>query len=213
MSSREKVASRYDIWSPFYDSVDNFPLISRPQKVWRGRSVDMLELEGHELVLDVGTGSGYILPDIARRLNEGRVVGTDISEGMLRKAKERAERENVLDRVSTVKDDIENSRFGSEHFDRIITNFTFTTIPDPEKAIKECHRVLKNGGSMVILDTGKPEGFLSRFFFYPMMVSAKIFGRTHMDRDIIGLMEKRFHVAYREYYMQGMVYLVNCVKK
>ncbi|MFO8110318.1 MAG: methyltransferase domain-containing protein [Thermoplasmata archaeon] len=213
MSSKEKVASRYDVWSPFYDAVDNFPLISRPQKCWRSRSIDMLNLQGGELVLDVGTGSGYILPEIVDRLEDGHVVGTDISKGMLRRAKKRAVRENVDHKVSIVKDDIEDSKFPADHFDRIITTFTFTTVPDPTKAIKECKRILKEDGYMVILDTGRPKGNFSRYFFYPMMLSAKIFGRTHMDRDIYRRIQDHFQVMRKEYYMYGMVYLYGCEKK
>ncbi len=211
MPSGEKVASRYDKLSYVYDMVDNFPVISRPQQNWRMNSIEALDLEGDELVLDVGTGSGYMLPDIARRIDDGQVFGSDISEGMLYRAKRRAELEGVDDRVRTVNDNIEESKFPSTHFDKILTTFTLTTVPNPIKAIKECHRILKEGGKMVVLDTGKPDG-LSKLFFYPMMLSAKLFGKTHMDRDIQSALEDHFDIVESKEYMCGMVYLLCCEK-
>ncbi len=213
MSSGEKVASRYDKWSYFYDMVDNFPVISRPQQNWRMDSIEALDLEGDELVLDVGTGSGYMLPDIARRIDDGQVFGSDISDGMLYRAKRRAELEGVDDRVKTINDNIEDSRFPSAHFDKLLTTFTLTTVPDPMKAIKECHRILRDEGRMVVLDTGEPSNGLSKLFFYPMMLSAKVFGRTHMDRDIRGALKKHFDIVESSEYMCGMVYLLCCEKK
>lgn len=174
-------------------------------------SVEALDLGGDELVLDVGTGSGYMLPDIAKRVIDGQVIGSDISEGMLYRAERRAAMEGVDDRVRTVKDDIEGSKFPSDHFDKLITTFTLTTVPNPMKAIKECHRILKEGGKMVVLDTGKPDG-LSKLFFYPMMLSAKLFGKTHMDRDIKGALEEHFDIVESKEYMCGMVYLLCCEK-
>ncbi len=210
MSEKEKVAVRYDRWTRFYDIVDNFPLVSRPQRGWKEAAVEALELQGHERVLDIGTGSGQILTWIASRLTDGEVIGTDISQGMVRIADKRIEREGVKDRAKAVYDDIENSSFPDDHFDRIIATFTFTTIPDPFKAAKECARILKPEGCMIVLDTGKPRGRFVQPIFIPMMLSAKLFGRTHMDRDIRSLLEKRFEVNTCENNFLGMVYLLKC---
>ncbi len=210
MSEKEKVALRYDRWTRFYDLIDNFPLISRPQRGWKEAAVYALELQGHERVLDIGTGSGQILTWIAPCLTDGMVIGTDISHGMVKIARERIERKGLKERTHAVYDDIEHSSFPDDHFDRIIATFTFTTIPDPIKAAKECARLLKPDGSMIILDTGKPRGKYAWPLFVPMMLSAKLFGRTHMDRDIRELLEKRFEVNTCANNFLGMVYLLKC---
>ncbi len=210
MSEKEKVALRYDRWTRFYDLVDNFPLVSRPQRGWKEAAVDALELQGHERVLDIGTGSGQILPWIAVRLRDGEVIGTDISKGMIRRASQRINREGLGDRARALYDDIEGSAFPDDHFDRIIATFTFTTIPDPVRAAEECARILKPGGCMVVLDTGKPRGRLSQPLFVPMMLTAKLFGRTHMDRDIVRLLSEDFSIHDCGSNFLGMVYLLKC---
>lgn len=209
-TDKDKVASRYDKWKFFYDLVDNFPIISRPQRRWKMVAVDSLDLCGYENVLDVGTGSGWLIPSIAEKLEGGKVVGTDISQGMVERTRSRIEKQSIQDRAEAVLDDIEDSDFSDDHFDRIIATFTFTTLPNPKKAAKECSRILKPDGRMIILDTGKPCNTLAKPIFYPMMVSAKIFGRTHMDRDVRSMLENSFEVRTIEKNMLGMVYLLDC---
>ncbi len=210
MSHKEKVADRYDRWSRFYDMVDNFPVVSRPQRDWKRTAVDALDMKGDELILDVGTGSGQILPWIASRLDDGKVIGTDISGKMVDYANDVLRKEGLQDRGKAVYDDIEQSRFPDEYFDKIVSTFTFTTVPEPEKAAAECARILKPDGKMIVLDTGRPERRWASMFFYPMMLSAKLFGRTHMDRDIIETMSDHFRVQILDRYMLDMVYIAEC---
>ncbi len=210
MSNKEKVASRYNRWTRFYDAIDNFPIVSRPQRKWREAAVDALELEGDEVVLDVGAGSGQMLTMIAKRLEDGKAIGTDISEGMIRVTSRRIEREKLGERAEALKDDIEDSSFPDDYFDRIIATFTFTTIPDPVSAARECARILKPEGKMIVLDTGKPDKIYVQPLFIPMMLSARLFGRTHMDRDIEGILEGRFKVKRQTDNLLGMVYLLKC---
>ncbi len=206
---KEKVSNRYDKWMPFYDLVDNIPIISRPQKKWKKNAVEKLDLSDGDRILDVGTGTGQILPWIVDSLSEGEVIGTDISRSMVEYTRDRVEENTGVD-VKVIYDDIEDSKFSTNRFDKIISTFTFTTVPNVEKAAKECARILDNEGKMIVLDTGKPENLYGKPFFYPMMLSAKLFGRTHMDRDIIGSVSQHFDVKKIENNMLGMVYLLRC---
>lgn len=214
MEDKDKVASRYDKWTFFYDKIDNFPLIGRPQKMWKDNSIKELSLSGEERVLDIGTGTGQILPKISSYLDGGKVIGTDVSKGMLRRSKKRIENEGVSRKACVKYDDIENSRFPDNYFDRIIATFTFTTLPNPGKASEECARILKDDGEMIVLDTGKPANRAALPLFIPMMLSAKVFGRTHMDRDIEHILKSHFNVERINSHMLGMVYTLRCkIKK
>ncbi len=206
---KEKVSDRYDRWTPFYDFVDNIPVVSRPQRKWKRRAVNNLNLSDGDRILDVGTGTGQILPWIANSLDEGKIVGTDISRSMIKYTKKKVEPSNGVD-LEVMYDDIEDSRFSDDYFDKIISTFTFTTIPDVEKASNECARILKSEGEMIVLDTGKPKNPYAKPLFYPMMMSAKLFGRTHMDRDIVDTISQIFNVKKIEDNMLGMVYLIKC---
>ncbi|MFP3871630.1 MAG: class I SAM-dependent methyltransferase [Candidatus Aenigmatarchaeota archaeon] len=214
--SKKKVSDRYDVWTPFYDAVDNFPLISRSQKIWKKNAVDLLDPSDGERVLDIGTGTGQVLIWIADRMKKGVVIGSDISESMVKKARKKMDRnEKTPDDLTlkVIKDDIESSKFPDNYFDKMIATFTFTTIPDMEKAASECARMLKPDGKMIILDTGRPKKRYGYLLFYPMMLSAKVFGRTHMDRDVKGVVSKKFEIYEVEENMVGMVYTLECRRR
>ncbi len=215
-SDKEKVSERYDRWTPFYDLVDNFPFISGFQKRWKRQAVELLDPTSGDKILDMGTGTGEILPWITESMEDGLLVGTDISEGMISKARSRIDDiEKVPEdlEIKVVKDDIGSSKFSNDYFNKMIATFTFTTVPNMGKAASECARILKPGGMMIILDTGKPKNPFGYPLFYPMMLSAKIFGRTHMDRDVEGTVSKKFEVTRVRQNMLGMVYTLRCEKQ
>ena len=212
MSDQDKVSSRYDFWTPFYDIIDNIPVISGPQKRWKRSAVEALDLDGSEKILDIGTGTGEILPWIAEQIESGTVIGTDISKKMIERTRNKIEKKDLNEKVKVVYDDIQNSRFPDDHFDRIIATFTFTTVPDPRKTAEECKRLLKKDGKMIILDTGKPENRLYLPLFVLMNFSAKVFGRTHMDRPIPKTISDHFNVEKKKTNMLGMVYQLICKK-
>lgn len=214
-SDKSKVARRYDRWSGVYDSVDTFPIVGRAEKRWRLEAIAMLDLQPDDLVLDVGTGTGLIIPWIAEHLTTGKVIGIDISEKMLARARERAEKCGVAHRVELKIDDAENMSFRDGTFDKIIATYTMTTVPEPEKTFREMVRVLKDDGKIVILDTGKPRKGASRAVHFYMTPFAKFFGLTHIDRDmdaiastvdgIVKMEEKRYYggMVYSNVWVKG----------
>jgi len=182
-SDKEKVAKRYDRWSGVYDSVDTFPGLGRWEKRWRLEAIEMLALKPSDLVLDVGTGTGLIVPWLASRLKTGKVIGIDISEKMLAKARERAEKCSVADRAEFKLDDAEKMSFPDNYFDKVIATYALTTIPNPEKMVQEISRVMKPSGTFVLLDTGPPKSFGGKFVHAWMRACAKVFGYTDISRD------------------------------
>ena len=177
----EKVESRYDRWSRFYDIVDSAPLISRRQREWKRLAVDDLMLRKGHRVLDIGTGSGELLPMIAEKRNDVEIVGVDISRKMLEVASERTKE---YGNIRLVREDVSSLTFPDGYFDSAIASFAMTTFPDPKGALEEAARVVKPGGKIVILDTGKPEKGAARIPHLLMTPVARLFGRTHIDRDI-----------------------------
>jgi len=177
----EKVEKRYDRWSRFYDLVDSAPLISGRQKEWKRMAVEDLEPRKGHRILDIGTGSGEILPMIAEKEPEAEIIGVDISSKMLEVA---AERTDGYENIKLVRQDVSSLSFQDGHFDSAIASFAMTTFPDPFGALKEAARVVKPGGKIVILDTGKPEKGAAKITHGLMTPVAKLFGRTHIDRDI-----------------------------
>ena len=99
-------------------------------------------------VLDVGCGTGVIALLLAELGHN--VTGMDFSEGMLGRAKEKADNQNL--RVEFKFGDAENPPFEDETFDAITNRHLLWTLPNPEKAIAEWRRILRPEGKIIIID-------------------------------------------------------------
>jgi phosphatidylethanolamine/phosphatidyl-N-methylethanolamine N-methyltransferase len=100
-------------------------------------------------VLDVGVGTGICLPHYTRASS---VVGIDLSEPMLGKARERlAElRLNNIERLAVM--DAEDLDFPDNAFDAVVAQYVVNTVPHPEVALTEFARVLKPGGEIILIN-------------------------------------------------------------
>lgn len=112
--------------------------------------VDCLDLSGTESIVDIACGNGFVLRDVVTKLrNGGRVLALDISEAMLNLAKENVNIAWVP--IEYVKDDatkMDTSKYGK--FDRIMVNFLFHYITDPESFIPILKKLLNPGGRLNI---------------------------------------------------------------
>ena len=125
-------------------AVESFAGLSNPWQLGR--------LEAGERVLDVGSGSGTDSLIAAQMVGpEGRVVGLDMTEAMLAKAR-RSAGEMGLDNVEFVEGEAERLPFASESFDVVISNGVIDLIPDKDSVYSEIFRVLVPGGRIQIGD-------------------------------------------------------------
>lgn len=135
------VAAAYDKWAPIYDLV-----FGGVFKDGRRQAIVAAERVGGR-VLEVGVGTGISLPHYDKRT---RLVGIDISEAMLDKARERA-RKLGLDNVEDIAvGDAEALSYPDDAFDVVVAQYVVTAVPDPEKALDEFARVVRPGGEIVI---------------------------------------------------------------
>ncbi len=203
---RDKVERRYDRFSYFYDFLDTFPGLGSAEKRWRKHAIDMLDIKEGERVVDIATGSGLIIPWIAEK-NPKEIIGIDISTGMLEMAKKRAKKNGVKNAVF-IKGDVEQLPLRDSSVEKVISTFSLTTIPDYEKAMDEMLRILKKDGKAVILDTGRPKKLWAKLTHILLVPVAKLFGRTHFDRDIETLLKNKGRIIYKSEFYGGMVYAV-----
>lgn len=123
--------------------------------------VESLDLHGHERVLDVGCGRGFLLTAMARRLTTGKAVGVDIwlkrdqagNHPIVTLANARLE--GVLDRVEIKRNDIRRLHFDGDYFDAVVSALVLhnlATANERCQALREIVRVLKPGGRLALLD-------------------------------------------------------------
>jgi len=135
------VAAAYDRWAPIYDLVFGSVFADG-----RRQAIVAAERAGGR-VLEVGVGTGSSLPHYDKRT---RLVGIDISEAMLEKARRRA-RALKLENVEEIAvGDAEALAYADGSFDVVVAQYVVTAVPDPERALDEFVRVVRPGGEIVI---------------------------------------------------------------
>ncbi len=138
----EKVVSVFDRASEGYD----LPALRFFADSARHMVSDM-RLQGREVLLDAATGTGHVALAAARALPNGRVTGIDISDGMLRRARAKADRMG-LGNISFERRDIEDTGFPERSFDIASCAFGLFFLPDMQSGLCGIFRVIKPGGTL-----------------------------------------------------------------
>jgi phosphatidylethanolamine/phosphatidyl-N-methylethanolamine N-methyltransferase len=150
---RETITSAYARWAPVYDLV--FGAVFE-----RGRHAAIAAAERiGGRILEVGVGTGISLPDYKP---SNRLCGVDISEPMLRKARERVTELGLTNVEGLLVMDAEHLTFPDASFDVVVAQYVVTTVPNPEATLDEFARVLKPGGEIVLVSRVGAEAGLRR---------------------------------------------------
>lgn len=136
------VRKAYRFWAPIYDH--SFGLVAAAGRRLAVRKLN--EAEGH--VLEVGVGTGLSLPGYKASLD---VTGIDLSEDMLDKAAERVQRLGLKGKRLMVMD-ASRLAFANDTFDAAAVMYVMTVVPDPAAVMAELHRVLRPGGTAIVVN-------------------------------------------------------------
>ena len=163
--SKEAARASYDRLSRWYDMI-----AGSTEKKYRDWGLENLSAQPGETILEIGFGTGHCLVALAKAVgSSGRVVGLDISDGMLSIAKRRLQQEGLNDRVDLRLGDAAKLDFiqgGS--LDGVFMSFTLELFDNPEipRVLQECHRTLKRGGRIAVVSMTKtdPPGMAVRMY-------------------------------------------------
>jgi phosphatidylethanolamine/phosphatidyl-N-methylethanolamine N-methyltransferase len=138
-----KIERVYTSYAGFYDRIFGKVFHEGRESVIRN-----LDVQPDEHILEVGVGTGLALPMYPRHC---RIVGIDFSEGMLAKAKEKAEAHR-LDHVQLHRMDAGAMEFEDDSFDTVVAAYVVTAVPDYRKVVNEMIRVCRPGGRIIMLN-------------------------------------------------------------
>lgn len=154
LGKKEQVTKMFDTISKNYDGLNRVISFGIDIK-WRKKVVEILKKEQPNSILDIATGTG----DLAIAListGAKKIVGLDISPGMLSVGKDKVKEKNLNNTIEMVVGDSENLLFEDNSFDAVTVSFGVRNFETLEKGMAEILRVLKPNGSLVVLETSVP---------------------------------------------------------
>ncbi len=133
----------YDIQSIVYDYTFGKLVTKRIS-----RAIEHMKIQPGETVLDIGVGTGGALPYYPRH---GKVMGVDLSSGMLREARKKIVEESY-DNITVFQGNALELPFDDSSFDHIFISHVISVVSQPELLVREAQRVAKEGARIVILN-------------------------------------------------------------
>ncbi len=154
---KQQVAEMFNNISKKYDFLNHF-LSLGIDILWRKQAIRMLKKDKPKYILDIATGTGDFAIE-ALSLKPEKIIGVDISEGMLSVGREKMKRKGLDNIIDLQLGDSEKLLFDDNTFDSVIVSFGVRNFENLEKGILDMNRVLKPGGKAVILEFSKPTKF------------------------------------------------------
>ena len=162
-SKKEQVAQMFDNIAFRYDFLNSL-LSLGIHKGWRRKCIKMLADKNPKHILDVATGTGDFAI-AAMKLNPSKIIGIDISEGMMKFGREKLQKLN-LDKVITLQyGDAETCDLPDNSIDAITVGFGVRNFENLEKGLTNMLRILKPGGQLSVLEFSTPRQFPMKQFY------------------------------------------------
>ena len=131
---------------------------------WRKKIVKILKSKNPSTILDVATGTGDLAIAMVKT-NAQKIIGLDISKGMLDVGIEKIKDRNLNNTIEMVIGDSENLKYENDFFDAVTVSFGVRNFESLDSGLSEIFRVLKPNGSLVILETSNPTKFPFKQFY------------------------------------------------
>ena len=159
-----QVEQMFDNIAPTYDKL-NHRLSWDIDKGWRRKAIRQLQPFAPKTLLDIATGTGDFAILAAKMLKPEKLIGADISEGMMEIGRQKVKAEGLDSIVSFEKEDCLNLSYADGTFDAVTAAFGIRNFADLDKGLKEMQRVLKPGGHLSIVELTTPVSFPMKQLF------------------------------------------------
>lgn len=156
LSKKEQVAGMFDDIAYRYDFLNRF-LSAGIDLQWRKKAIRQLKEIDPKRILDVATGTADIAIMTARILHPEKIIGIDISEGMLRFGRKKVQKLGLENLIELLNGDSETIKFDNDSFDAVTVAFGVRNFQHLEQGLSEIWRVLKPGGKLVVLEFSRPQ--------------------------------------------------------
>jgi demethylmenaquinone methyltransferase/2-methoxy-6-polyprenyl-1,4-benzoquinol methylase len=185
LGKKDQVATMFNNISKNYDDLNR--VISFGIDIsWRKKVVQIVSKNNPQQILDIATGTGDLALMMSTLAPE-KIIGLDISEGMLSVGKEKISKAQLNDKIEMVVGDSEDIPYADNTFDAITVSFGVRNFANLDKGLGEIRRVLKPGGILVILETSNPTKF-------PFKQGYKFY--TSFILPVIGKLFSKDKIAY-----------------
>ncbi|MBQ8127734.1 MAG: bifunctional demethylmenaquinone methyltransferase/2-methoxy-6-polyprenyl-1,4-benzoquinol methylase UbiE [Prevotella sp.] len=181
-----QVEQMFDHIADNYDKL-NHRLSWNIDRGWRRKAIRQLEPYRPKTMLDIATGTGDFAIMAAQMLRPERLIGADISEGMMSIGRHKAALQGLDGIVSFEKEDCMALSYADDTFDAVTAAFGIRNFSDLDRGLSEMQRVLRPGGHLSIVELTRPVAFPMRQLFWVY---------SHTVLPLYGRLISRDHQAY-----------------
>lgn len=160
-NKKEQVAQMFNSIAFRYDFLNRF-LTAGIDVRWRKKAILLLKDIQPQTVLDVATGTADVALMSYKLLHPKKIIGIDISEGMLQLGRQKVAKAGLQNTIELVSGDSETISYPDASFDAVTVAFGVRNFEDLESGLREMHRVLKPGGKLVVLEFSRPKNVIFR---------------------------------------------------
>lgn len=174
-SKKEQVADMFNQIAGRYDFLNRF-LSGGIDIYWRKKAIAELKAINPKYLLDVATGTADVALMSMKYLTPEKIIGIDISTGMLDLGREKIAKAMLNDRIELLEGDSETIKSPDNSFDAVTVAFGVRNFEHLRIGLKEMHRVLKPGGKLVVLEFSRPKqtGFKGIYAWYMKLIAPGI---------------------------------------
>jgi len=156
---KQQVAEMFNNISHSYDFLNHFFSLGI-DVLWRKKAIRILKKKHPKLILDVATGTAdFAIEAIRMKIPDAKVIGVDISAGMLDVGRKKISKRGMDNQIVLQLADSEQLPFADGHFDAFTVAFGVRNFQNLSRGMSEMLRVLKPGGTGIIIECSRPTTF------------------------------------------------------